>query len=250
MKALSWNVNGLRAAKRKGLDDVLKRFDADFVAFQEIKMKPEQADFDFKGYHALWNSAVKPGYSGTLVLSKHSPLRVTNGLGEDDDDDEGRVITLTFPDFFFVTAYIPNAQRELTRLPFRMAYEDRFKAYLKALDEQKPVIVCGDLNVAHTPIDLKNPDGNQRNAGYTIEERMKFSALLEAGFVDVFRTLHPERIQYTWWSYRFNARKRNIGWRIDYFLVSERLMPAVRSMSIEDAIEGSDHCPIVLDIDV
>ncbi len=242
---ISWNVNGLRAAVKKNFMEFLRVEAPDIIALQEIKMRPDQADFTFEEYHAFWNSADKAGYAGTLVLSRVEPLRVTYGI-DGAFNEEGRVITLEFDKVYVVTAYVPNAQRELTRLDYRMGFEDDLRKYLMRLDKEKPVIYCGDLNVAHQAIDLKNPKANERNAGYTIEERTKMSALLEAGFTDVFRALHPDEVKYTWWSYRFNARRKNIGWRIDYFLVSDRFLPRVKSMSIMDDIDGSDHCPVKL----
>jgi len=248
MRMISWNVNGLRAAMKKGFMDFFNEQKADMVALQEIKMNKTQADFNFDGYHTYWNSADKAGYSGTLVITRHKPLRVTYGIDDETYIDEGRIITLEYPDFHFVNVYVPNSKRELLRLDYRMDFEDAFKAYLKRLDAQKPVILCGDLNVAHEEIDLKNPKTNRRNAGFTDEERSKFTALLENGFTDTYRTLYPDRIEYSWWSYRFNARKNNAGWRIDYFVVSDRLMEKVADSKIHTRIMGSDHCPVSLEI--
>ncbi len=249
MKFASWNVNGLRAAVRKGFFEVFNKMDADIFAVQETKMKEEQKDFTFDGYHEFWNSAERPGYSGTLTLAKEKPLSVTRGLLEE-TDVEGRVITLEYDDFYFVNTYSPNSGEGLKRLPFRMDFETRFHEHLQSLDAKKPVILTGDLNVAHEEIDLKNPKNNQKNAGFTDEERKRFTKLLGKGFSDTFRTLHPSKVQYTWWTYRFNARKRNAGWRIDYFLVSERLMERVKESRIHDDIHGSDHCPVFMEIDL
>ncbi len=245
-KWISWNVNGLRAAMRKGFMDFFEREAPDVMALQEIKMKPEQADFAFDGYHTYWNSADRPGYSGTLVLSRQEPQSVVRGIDGDSYNDEGRVITLEFEQIYFVNAYVPNAQPELKRLDYRMGFEDSLREYLAGIDRVKPVIYCGDLNVAHEAIDLKNPKSNERNPGYSIEERSKMTELLGAGFSDTFRTLYPEQVSYSWWSYRFNARAKNIGWRIDYFIVSKRLMPQVKDSIIHDEVLGSDHCPVKL----
>ena len=246
MKIISWNVNGLRAAMKKGFTGFVSDQNADILALQEIKMKPEQADFEFDGYFAFWHSALKPGYSGTLVLTKQEPLSVNYGINDGKYTDEGRVITLEFESFYFVNVYVPNAQRELTRLDYRMVFEDEFRLYLKNLDTIKPVILCGDLNVAHQEIDLKNPKTNRRNAGFTDEERNKFSELLDEGFIDTFRWLYPETVKYSWWSYMFNARKNNAGWRIDYFVVSERFIDYVKNSEILTDVMGSDHCPVCL----
>ena len=249
MKFVSWNVNGLRACLEKGFLDVLREQDADFFCIQETKMQEGQASFDPQGYDVYYNSAQRKGYSGTAVFSKHKPLSVHLGIGKEEHDTEGRVITLEFPAFFLVNVYTPNSQAELARLSYRMEWEDAFCAYLCALDEQKPVIVCGDFNVAHKEIDLKNPQANRKNAGFTDEEREKFTSLLDAGFVDTFRLLYPDRTEaYSWWSYRFGARKRNTGWRIDYFLVSKRLADKVEEATICSDILGSDHCPVTLSI--
>ncbi|HHU23779.1 MAG: exodeoxyribonuclease III [Bacilli bacterium] len=241
---VSWNVNGLRSIMNKGFPDFLNRVNADIVALQEIKMFSTQANFSFPGYHAYWHSASKPGYSGTLVLTKTEPQSVSFDFPSGEHPKEGRIITLEYPDFYFVCVYVPNAQRELTRLDYRMQFEDDFRKYLIELDQKKPVIICGDLNVAHQPIDLKNPKANERNAGFTIEERTKFTELLNSGFIDSFRTLYPEKIEYTWWSYLLKARERNIGWRIDYFLLSERLFPRLVDSFILSDVMGSDHCPV------
>ena len=246
MKIISWNVNGLRAAMKKGFTGFVSDQNPDILALQEIKMKPEQADFEFDGYFAFWHSALKPGYSGTLVLTKHEPLSVNYGINDGKYTDEGRVITLEFESFYLVNVYVPNAQRELTRLDYRMVFEDEFRLYLKNLDTIKPVILCGDLNVAHQEIDLKNPKTNRRNAGFTDEERNKFSELLDEGFIDTFRWLYPETVKYSWWSYMFNARKNNAGWRIDYFVVSERFIDYVKNSEILTDVMGSDHCPVCL----
>lgn len=250
MYFISWNVNGLRAVMKKGFMDFLTKENPDILAIQEIKMKPEQADFTFDEYHVYYNSADKPGYSGTLVLSKVKPLNVTYGIDDKLYTDEGRIITCEYDSFYFVTAYVPNAQRELARLDYRLAFEEAFRRYIKRLDHHKPVIYCGDLNVAHQPIDLKNPAANERNAGYSIEERTAFSDLLNEGFIDTFRTLYPDVVKYSWWSYMFNSRKKNIGWRIDYFVTSERLKDNIHDSLIYDEVLGSDHCPVALKIDL
>ena len=248
MKLISWNVNGLRAGEGKGFKDVFCRLDADFFCLQETKMQQGQLDIDFDGYTSYWNSAEKKGYSGTAIFTRHEPLSVTYGIGIDEHDHEGRVITLEMDDFFLVTVYVPNSQDGLKRLDYRMRWEDDFLAYLKQLDARKPVIVCGDLNVAHEEIDLKNPKTNRRNAGFTDEEREKFTRWLSQGFKDTFRTLYPDQVTYSWWSYRFQARQKNAGWRIDYFVVSERLMAQVKDAKIHTDSEGSDHCPVELDL--
>lgn len=247
MRLVSWNVNGLRACMNKGFKEFFEKTKADIFAIQETKMQDFQKEFDFKDYHEYWNCAEKLGYSGTLIYTKQKPLNVIYGI-DDKYNDEGRLITLEFNDFYFVTVYVPNSQRELTRLSYRMIFEDHFRNYLMKLDKIKPVIVCGDLNVAHREIDLKNPKSNERNAGYTIEERAKFQSLLDSGFTDTFRYLYPDTIKYTWWSYMFNARVKNIGWRIDYFLVSDRLHNNLHDALIFDDVLGSDHCPIAIDI--
>ena len=251
MKFISWNVNGLRACLKKGFMESFRQLDADIFALQETKMQPDQAILELPGYRQYWNSAEKKGYSGTAVFTRHEPMAVTYGLGIEEHDHEGRVITLEFADYYFVTVYTPNSKRELERLDYRMEWEDAFRAYLLALDEKKPVIVCGDLNVAHKEIDLKNPKTNHRNAGFTDEEREKFTALLEAGFTDTFRALYPEREGiYTWWSYLRKARETNAGWRIDYFVASERLKDSIKDATIHNEIFGSDHCPVGLELDI
>ena len=247
MKFISWNVNGLRACADKGFADAFKALDADFFCLQETKMQEGQLDLNFDGYRSYWNYAEKKGYSGTAIYTKHEPVAVTYGLGIDEHDHEGRVITLEMPDFFLVTVYTPNSQEELRRLDYRMKWEDDFRNYLLTLDAKKPVIVCGDMNVAHQEIDLKNPQSNRRNAGFTDEEREKFTQLLDNGFVDTFRHLNPELTgAYSWWSYRFHAREKNAGWRIDYFLISSRLVPQLQTASIHNEVFGSDHCPVEL----
>ena len=247
MKLISWNVNGLRACMGKGFLDFLKAFDADIVCLQETKMQREQADFIIDGYKEYWNSAEKKGYSGTAVFTKKPPLSVSYGIGIPEHDTEGRVITAEFPDFFLVNVYTPNSQQELARLPYRMQWEDAFRDYLKTLDQKKPLIVCGDMNVAHEEIDLKNPKTNRKNAGFTDEERQKMTELLSSGFIDTFRLLYPDTEGvYSWWSYRFHAREKNAGWRIDYFLVSDRLKDRVSDSRIDTDVFGSDHCPIEL----
>ena len=247
MKLISGNVNGLRACMGKGFLDFLKASDADIVCLQETKMQREQADFIIGGYEEYWNSAEKKGYSGTAVFTKKPPLSVSYGIGIPEHDTEGRVITAEFPDFFLVNVYTPNSQQELARLPYRMQWEDAFRDYLKTLDQKKPLIVCGDMNVAHEEIDLKNPKANRKNAGFTDEERQKMTELLSSGFIDTFRLLYPDtKGVYSWWSYRFHAREKNAGWRIDYFLVSDRLKDRVSDSRIDTDVFGSDHCPIEL----
>ncbi len=248
MRFVSWNVNGLRACMGKGFEESFKALDADFFCLQETKMQAGQLDLQLDGYESYWNYAEKKGYSGTAIFTRLHPLNVTYGIGKDEHDNEGRVITLEMEKFFLVTVYVPNSQDGLRRLDYRMTWEDEFRAYLQRLDAVKPVIVCGDLNVAHEEIDLKNPKSNRRNAGFTDEEREKFGILLNAGFADTFRRLYPEQVTYSWWSYRFRAREKNAGWRIDYFLVSERLMPLVADAKIHTDIMGSDHCPVSLEI--
>ena len=251
MKLISWNVNGLRACLGKGFGDYFAAQDADFFCLQETKMQPGQAQIPAEGYHEYFYSAEKKGYSGTAILAKREPLSVTYGMGSELHDHEGRLITLEYPDFYLVTVYTPNSQRELTRLQYRLCWEEDFRMYLKRLDEQKPVIVCGDMNVAHKEIDLKNPKTNVNNAGFTPQERAAMTKLLESGFVDTFRHLHPEVTgAYSWWSYMFNARANNAGWRIDYFLVSERIKDRVTAARIDSDVMGSDHCPVVLEIDL
>ncbi len=249
MKFISWNVNGLRACQTKGFSNIFKTLQADFFCLQETKMQAGQLDLEFPGYKSYWNYAQKKGYSGTAIFSKHEPKQVTYGIGIKEHDNEGRVITLEMEDFFLVTVYTPNSQDGLKRLDYRMKWEDDFQAYLKHLDEKKPVIVCGDMNVAHKEIDLKNPKTNRKNAGFTDEERQKFTQLLECGFTDTFRFIYPDKEGiYSWWSYRFKAREKNAGWRIDYFVTSERLNPKIKSASIHTEIFGSDHCPVELEI--
>ena len=247
MKLISWNVNGLRACLGKGFLDSMRELDADLICLQETKMQQGQAEVALDGYAEFWNSAVKKGYSGTAIFTRHKPLTASCGIGLAKHDQEGRVLTLKFPKFTLVNVYTPNAQSELARLKYRMEWEDAFRAYLTTLDAAKPVVVCGDLNVAHAEIDLKNPKTNRKNAGFTDEERGKMTELLAAGFCDTFRRMYPGlEGAYTWWSYRSNAREKNVGWRIDYFLVSERLMPAVQETAIYPDIMGSDHCPVGL----
>ena len=246
MKLISWNVNGLRACVGKGFEETFKQLDADFFCLQETKMQAGQLDLSFPGYDSYWNYADKKGYSGTAIYTRHKPLSVSYGLGIEEHDHEGRVITLEMDDFFLVTVYTPNSQDGLRRLDYRMQWEDDFRAYLLKLDALKPVIVCGDMNVAHNDIDLKNPATNHRNAGFTDEEREKFSALLNSGFTDTFRQLYPEQVTYSWWSYRFHAREKNVGWRIDYFVVSNRLQERLQNAAIHTEVMGSDHCPVEL----
>ena len=249
MKFISWNVNGIRACKQKGFDDFFKDANADFFSIQETKCQEGQIDLNVNGYFVYMNSAIKKGYSGTAIFAKHKPLNVFYGIGSEGKyNDEGRVITLEYDNFYLVNAYVPNAQEELKRLDFRMQYEDDLKNYLLSLN--KPVIYCGDLNVAHERIDIKNPDSNTKNPGFSIEERTKFSELLSAGFKDTFRTLYPDTVKYSWWSYRFNARANNAGWRIDYFVVSDSIMDKVIDAKIHNEIFGSDHCPVELDINI
>ncbi|CAM3728353.1 exodeoxyribonuclease III [Mesobacillus zeae] len=249
MKLISWNVNGLRACCKKGFLDYFTETDADFFCIQETKLQEGQIDLQPEGYTHYWHYAVKKGYSGTAIFTKHKPLSVSYGIGLDQYDSEGRAITLELESFYLVNVYTPNSQRDLARLPFRLKWEDRLREYLQELDVQKPVILCGDLNVAHNEIDLKNPKSNKGNSGFTDEERQKMSDLLSSGFVDTFRSLHPdEEGAYTWWSYMNKVRERNIGWRIDYFIVSERLIPMVANAAIQPEIMGSDHCPILLEM--
>ena len=244
MKFISWNVNGLRACVGKEFEQQFKDLDADFFCLQETKMQAGQLDLSFPGYESYWNYADKKGYSGTAIFTKHKPLSVTYGIDIDEHDHEGRVITLEMEDFYLVTVYTPNSQDGLRRLEYRMKWEDDFQAYLHKLDEKKPVIVCGDMNVAHQEIDLKNPKTNHKNAGFTDEEREKMTQLLSNGFIDTFRTLYPEQVTYSWWSYRFRAREKNTGWRIDYFLISERLKDRLVDAKIHTDMMGSDHCPV------
>lgn len=250
MKFISWNVNGLRACVGKDFEKSFHTLDADFFCLQETKMQQGQLDLAFDGYESYWNYAEKKGYSGTAIFTKHHPLSVTLGMGIEEHDHEGRVITLEYPDFYLVTVYTPNSQDGLRRLDYRMSWEDAFRAFLHDLDSKKPVIVCGDMNVAHEEIDIKNPKTNRRNAGFTDEEREKMTTLLGSGFIDTFRTLHPEEVKYSWWSYRFRAREKNAGWRIDYFLISDRLRDRLQSADIHNEIFGSDHCPVEVDLDL
>ena len=251
LKFISWNVNGLRACYDKGFADAFNRLEADFFCLQETKMQEGQLDVQFEGYQSYWNYAEKKGYSGTAIFSKVKPLSVTYGLGIEEHDHEGRVITLELESYYLITVYTPNSQEELRRLDYRMKWEDDFRAYLKKLEEKKPVIVCGDLNVAHKEIDLKNPKTNRKNAGFTDEERAKFTTLLESGFTDTFRYFYPEQEGiYSWWSYRFKAREKNAGWRIDYFLTSDSLKDKLRGAQIHTDILGSDHCPVELTIEL
>lgn len=246
MKFVSWNVNGLRACITKGFEDSFKALDADFFCLQETKLQEGQTDLKFEGYDSYWNYAEKKGYSGTAIFTKHKPLSVSYGLGIDEHDHEGRVITLEMDDFILVTVYTPNSQDGLRRLDYRMKWEEDFLAYIKTLDEKKPVIICGDLNVAHEEIDLKNPKTNRMNAGFTDQEREKMSIFLSNGFIDTFRALYPDTVKYSWWSYRFKAREKNAGWRIDYFLISERLKERMENALIHNEVYGSDHCPVEL----
>lgn len=250
MKLISWNVNGLRACMKKGFEEYFKEVDADIFCVQETKLQEEQIDFQPEGYECYWNYAEKKGYSGTAVFTKKKPLEVVYGIGIDEHDHEGRVITLEYEDFYFVTVYTPNSQSELARLPYRMQWEDAFRDYLKELDAHKPVIMTGDLNVAHQEIDLKNPKTNKKNAGFTQEERDKFTELLDAGFVDSFRYFYPDKTgAYSWWSYRFKAREKDAGWRIDYFVVSDRIKEQMKDALIYKEVMGSDHCPVGLEIE-
>ena len=251
MKFISWNVNGLRAVVNKGFKDIFTELDADFFCLQETKLQEGQIDLSFEGYQSFWNYAEKKGYSGTAIFTKHTPLSVSYGIGVEEHDKEGRVITLEYEEFYLVTVYTPNSQNELKRLDYRMRWEDDFLAYIKSLDEKKPVIFCGDLNVAHQEIDLKNPKTNRKNAGFTDEERAKMTVVLSSGFTDTWRSLNPDTEGvYSWWSYRFNARKNNAGWRIDYFIVSDRLMDKVKDARIHTDIMGSDHCPVELELSI
>lgn len=251
MKMVSWNVNGLRACVTKGFVDIFNEFDADIFCLQETKLQEGQIDLPLDGYYQYWNYAEKKGYSGTAIFTKKEPLAVTNGIGIDEHNTEGRVITLEYENFFFVTCYTPNSQNELKRLDYRMKWEDDFREYLMGLNEKKPVILCGDLNVAHNEIDLKNPKTNRKNAGFSDEEREKMTTLLNSGFTDSFRYLYPNKEGiYSWWSYRFNARKNNAGWRIDYFITSDSIKDKIIDSKIHTDIMGSDHCPVELDIDL
>ncbi len=250
-KLISWNVNGLRACLKKGFRDYFESVDADFFCVQETKLQEGQIDLELEEYYQYWNYAMKKGYSGTAIFTKHEPLDVSYGMGIAEHDQEGRVITLEYPDFYMVTVYTPNSQRGLARLSYRMEWENQFRSYLKALDEKKPVIFCGDLNVAHKEIDLKNPKTNRKNAGFSDEERGKMTELLEAGFIDTYRSLYPDREDaYTWWSYMNKAREKNVGWRIDYFIVSESIKERIKNADIHSQVLGSDHCPVLLEIDI
>ena len=248
MKLISWNVNGLRACAGKGFGESFKALDADVVCLQETKMQAGQLDLEFDGYESYWNYADKKGYSGTAIYTRIKPLSVSNNIGIDEHDHEGRVITMEFDDFYLVCVYVPNSQDELKRLTYRMKWEDDFRSYVSGLAEKKGVVICGDLNVAHNDIDIKNPASNRHNAGFTDEERGKFNALLDAGFVDSWRMLNPDTVKYSWWSYRFKARERNAGWRIDYFIVSESMKDRISGAEIHNEIFGSDHCPVELDL--
>lgn len=248
MKLISWNVNGLRACAGKGFGESFKTLDADVVCLQETKMQAGQLDLEFDGYESYWNYADKKGYSGTAIYTRVKPLSVSNDIGIDEHDHEGRVITMEFDDFYLVCVYVPNSQDELKRLTYRMKWEDDFRSYVSGLAEKKGVVICGDLNVAHNDIDIKNPSSNRHNAGFTDEERGKFNALLGAGFVDSWRMLNPDTVKYSWWSYRFKARERNAGWRIDYFIVSESMKDRISGAEIHNEIFGSDHCPVELDL--
>ena len=251
MKFISWNVNGLRACVGKGFEDFFKTIDADIFCVQETKLQEGQIDFAPDGYYSYWNYAEKKGYSGTAIFTKKKPLSVKYGMGIDEHDKEGRLITLEFEGFYFITVYVPNSQNELRRLDYRMKWEDDFLSYIKSLDEKKPVIYCGDLNVAHSEIDLKNPKTNRQNAGFTDEERAKMTAVLDSGFTDTFRFFYPDKVGiYSWWSYRFRAREKNAGWRIDYFIASKRLDEKLRGAAIHTDIFGSDHCPIELEAEL
>lgn len=248
MKFISWNVNGLRACVGKDFENQFKELDADFFCLQETKMQEGQLDLQFEGYESYWNYAEKKGYSGTAIYTKHKPLSVSFGMGVEEHDHEGRIITLEYDQFYLVTCYTPNSQTELKRLDYRMTWEDDFRKFLKSLDTKKPVVICGDLNVAHEEIDIKNPKTNRRNAGFTDEEREKMTVLLNDGFTDSFRYLHPDEVTYSWWSYRFKAREKNAGWRIDYFLVSDRIKEQITEAKIHTEIMGSDHCPVEVDL--
>ena len=251
MKLISWNVNGLRAAVTKGFMDSFNELDADIFCLQETKLQPHQIELELPGYEQFWNSAVKKGYSGTAVFTRVKPISVTNGIGIEEHDQEGRVITAEYDNFYLVCCYTPNSQRELARLEYRMSWEDAFREYLLELDKKKPVILCGDLNVAHNEIDLKNPKTNRKNAGFSDEERAKMTELLESGFTDTFRYLYPDAVdEYSWWSYMGKARDRNVGWRIDYFITSKRLDDKIEEAKIHQQVFGSDHCPVELDIEL
>ena len=249
MKLISWNVNGIRACLTKGFANFFKEIDADIFCLQETKCQPEQIELDFEGYTSYWNSAEKKGYSGTAIFTKKKPIKVTYGIGIEEHDKEGRIITLEFENFYLVTNYTPNAKRELERLDYRMVWEDEIRKYLLELNKKKPVIMCGDLNVAHEEIDLKNPKTNKGNAGFTDEERGKMTELLNSGFIDSYRYLYPEKMEYSWWSYMGHAREKNVGWRIDYFIVSNDIKEKIKNATIYTKILGSDHCPIGLEIE-
>ena len=249
MKLISWNVNGIRACLNKGFADAFKQLDADIFCIQETKCQPEQVELEFEGYTSYWNSAEKKGYSGTAIFTKKKPIKVTYGIGIEEHDKEGRIITLEFENFYLVTNYTPNAKRELERLDYRMVWEDEIRKYLLELNKKKPVIMCGDLNVAHEEIDLKNPKTNKGNAGFTDEERGKMTELLNSGFIDSYRYLYPEKMEYSWWSYMGHAREKNVGWRIDYFIVSNDIKEKIKNATIYTKILGSDHCPIGLEIE-
>ena len=248
MRFISWNVNGLRTCVGKGFEESFSKLDGDFFCLQETKMQADQLDLQFPGYESFWNFADKKGYSGTAIYTRQKPIQVTYGIGIDEHDHEGRVITMEMEDFYLITCYTPNSQDGLRRLDYRMKWEDDFMDYLKRLDAVKPIILCGDLNVAHEEIDLKNPKTNRKNAGFTDEERAKMTRLLSNGFIDSFRQLYPEQVTYSWWSYRFRAREKNAGWRIDYFIVSERLLQRIKDAKIHTEILGSDHCPVELEL--
>ena len=250
MRFISWNVNGLRSCVQKGFMDFFNGIDADFVCLQETKLQPEQISLDTPGYEQYWFSAEKKGYSGTAIFAKHKPISVVNGIGDPKYDCEGRTITLEYEDFYLVTCYTPNSQDGLKRLDYRLDWERDLRLYLMKLDAVKPVILCGDLNVAHEEIDLKNPKTNHKSAGFSDEERGKFTELLESGFTDSFRALYPDKVEYSWWSYMMKAREKNVGWRIDYFVVSDRLFPSVRDSFILGDVMGSDHCPVGIEIDL
>ena len=246
MKLISWNVNGLRAIVQKGFADIFKELDADVFCLQETKLSENQLDLEFDGYRSCWNYADKKGYSGTAVYTRPVPVSVKRGMGIDEHDHEGRIITVEYPDFYLVNVYTPNSQNELARLDYRMKWENDFLEYVTGLDRDKPVVICGDLNVAHEEIDLKNPKTNRKNPGFTDSERSAMTRLLDAGFVDTYRHLHPDKVAYSWWSYRFSARAKNIGWRIDYFLISQRLVDRLADAEILDQLTGSDHCPVTI----
>ena len=251
MKFVSWNVNGLRAVREKGFEDIFKNFDADAFCLQEIKLQENQIELHFDGYYEYWNYANKKGYSGTAIYTKHKPIDVHYGLGIEEHDMEGRLITLEYENYYIATVYTPNAQPELARLAYRQKWEEDFREYFKKLDEKKPIIICVDMNVAHQEIDLKNPKNNRKNPGFSDEEREKFTLLLNAGFIDTFRYFYPDKTdEYSWWSYRFNARKNNAGWRIDYFCVSDRLKEKLKYASIHQDVMGSDHCPVSIEIEL